>query len=158
MTERLAADTNAVVAFLRDAHSPPPLLHQTRQVFLPLPVAGELFAGAHHSRRVIENLAKVEEVVAGWTILSPDLATARVYGKLRGAAGEMPSITAGRVNDLWIAALCIQHSLPLLTRARQLVAALSVIAWSAGAAATALLCSSAVRTYKSGSCGCRTPG
>lgn len=129
MTERLVADTNAVVAFLRDDH-PPPLLHQT-QVFLPLPVAGELFAGAHRSRRVVENLAKVEEIVAGWKILHPDLATARVYGKLRGAAGEVPRITAGRVNDLWIAALCVQHSLPLLTNDRgfDAIAGLLVIHW-----------------------------
>jgi tRNA(fMet)-specific endonuclease VapC len=88
MTERLVADTNAVVAFLRGDH-PPPHLQHAREVFLALPVVGELLAGAHYSRRVDENLAKVEEVIASWTILHPDLVTARVYGKLRGSAGEM---------------------------------------------------------------------
>lgn len=131
MNERLVADANAIVGLIRDDRPEPPPLRTAGEVLLPLPVVGELFAGAHYSNRVAENLAKVEEVVAMWGILSPDLATARVYGKLRGSTGQSPRITVARMNDLWIAALCIQHSLPLLTNDRgfDVIPGLMVIHW-----------------------------
>jgi len=76
----------------------------------------------------MENLAKVEELVQKWTVLNPDAGTARVYGRLRRSellAG------AARINDLWIAALCIQHNLPLLTSDRgfDAIPELHVIHW-----------------------------
>jgi tRNA(fMet)-specific endonuclease VapC len=118
MIERLAVDANAVVALIRDDRPQPPPLRNANQVLLPLPVVGELFAGAHYSNRVAENLAKVDDILAMWDILSPDLGTARVYGQIRGATGRAPRTTVARLNDLWIAALCVQHSLPLLTNDR----------------------------------------
>jgi tRNA(fMet)-specific endonuclease VapC len=118
MIDRLVADANAVVALIRNNKAEPPPLRNAKEVLLPLPVVGELFAGAHYSNRVAENLAKVEEIVAKWSILSPDFSTARLYGRLSGSAGRAPRITVARMNDLWIAALCIQHSLPLLTNDR----------------------------------------
>ncbi|HYR29978.1 MAG TPA: PIN domain-containing protein [Thermoanaerobaculia bacterium] len=80
-------------------------------------------------QKVDENLAVVEELIAKWTLLLPDLATARIYGRLRGKV-RFP-ISVSRMNDLWIAALCIQHHLPLLTNDRgfQAVPALTVITW-----------------------------
>jgi tRNA(fMet)-specific endonuclease VapC len=126
---RLVADTNAIVDLLRvDRRDPPPLRDSI--VLLPLPVVGELFMGAHYSHRVDENLTRVEELAAELTILHPDLATARVYGRLRGTTGA-GAISPSRTNDLWIAALCIQHGLPLLTNDRgfETIAELSVIHW-----------------------------
>jgi tRNA(fMet)-specific endonuclease VapC len=130
MIERLAADANAIVSLIRGDQSQPVPLHTAREVFLPLPIVGELFAGVHYSRRVAENLAKVEEIIAAGTILNPDVATARLYGKLRGSAGPA-QISVGRMNDLWVAALCIQHSLPLLTNDRgfDVIPGLTVVHW-----------------------------
>jgi predicted nucleic acid-binding protein len=55
-------------------------------------------------------------VIKRWRPLLPDLETARVYGKVRADASRAAiSLTASKTNDLWIAALCIQHDLPLLT-------------------------------------------
>jgi tRNA(fMet)-specific endonuclease VapC len=128
MIDRLAVDANAIVALIRGGRAQPPL-HAAREALLPLPVVGELLAGAHYSNRVAENLAKVEEIIAAFTILHPDVATARVYGALRGSAPGR--ITTGRMNDLWIAALCIQHSLPLLSNDRgfDTISGMSVIHW-----------------------------
>jgi tRNA(fMet)-specific endonuclease VapC len=130
MIDRLLVDANAIVALIRTDQARTPPLHTAREVLLPLPVVGELFAGAHYSNRVGENLAKVEEIIATFTIVNPDAATARVYGALRGSAGPA-RITIGRMNDLWIAALCIQHSLPLLTNDRgfDVIPGLDVIHW-----------------------------
>jgi|SRR5688572_13581671 len=129
MIDRLSVDANAIVALIRRGQAEPPL-HTARELLLPLPVVGELFAGAHYSNRVGENLAKVEEIISTFTIVHPDVATARLYGSLRGSAGS-GRITTGRMNDLWIAALCIQHSVPLLTNDRgfDAIAGLTVIHW-----------------------------
>jgi tRNA(fMet)-specific endonuclease VapC len=130
MTNAIAADTNAIVAFLRDDRPDPALLHRAEAVFLPLPVIGELYAGAHYSNRVSENLGNVEKVVAAWQTLVPGVDTARIYGRLRGSAGDN-RVTPSRLNDLWIAALCIEHSLPLLTNDRgfAFISGLTVLHW-----------------------------
>lgn len=129
MIDRLAVDTNAVADLLRPTRPDPPPLHEATRVSLPLPVAGELFAGAYYSDRVAENLAEVEGLLAKWQLLIPDLHTARLYGRLRGEVRF--SISTSRMNDLWIAALCIQHDLPLLTNDRgfQAVPGLAVLTW-----------------------------
>ncbi|MFL6246837.1 MAG: PIN domain-containing protein [Thermoanaerobaculia bacterium] len=129
MIDRLAVDANVIVALIRRDQAEPPL-DIARELLLPLPVVGELFAGAHYSKRVTENLTKVEEILAVFTIVHPDIATSRVYGALRGSTGR-GRITSGRMNDLWIAALCIQHAIPLLTNDRgfDAIAGLTVIHW-----------------------------
>jgi tRNA(fMet)-specific endonuclease VapC len=128
--EAIVADTNAIVDLLRDDRPDPEPLHRARTVFLPLPAIGELYAGAHYSRRVSENLAHVENVIAAWQALVPNIETARIYGRLRGSAGDN-RMAPSRLNDLWIAALCIEHSLPLLTNDRGFasIPELTVISW-----------------------------
>lgn len=129
MSDWLAVDTNAVIDFLRPDRTPPPLLDRNALVALPLPVAGELFGGAQSSRRTAANLERVEELVARWTLLFPDLATARIYGRLRGEVRD--ALSTSRMNDLWIAAICLQYELPLLTNDRGFTAipGLTVINW-----------------------------
>ena len=82
-------------------------------ILLPLPAIGELFSGAFISRLVDENLSFVDDVIARWPLLIPDLSTAREYGRLR-AKHHFEELSVSKRNDLWIAALCIQHDLPLL--------------------------------------------
>jgi tRNA(fMet)-specific endonuclease VapC len=112
MIDRLAVDANVAIDFMRPNRPDPPPLHDARAVVLPLPAVGELFAGAEQSNRIAENLAKVEELLDWWKVLNPDTETARVYGRLRRSEALAG---AARVNDLWIAALCIRHNIPLLT-------------------------------------------
>lgn len=119
MSERFALDTNAVADYLRAYRPEPPHLTTKAELFLPLPVLGELYLGAYGSDRMEENLSAVEQVAVAWKLLLPDQATARLYGRI-GAKHRLPDSASQRVerahrNDLWIAALCLQHQLPLLT-------------------------------------------
>jgi tRNA(fMet)-specific endonuclease VapC len=113
---RLAVDTNAAVDYIRPDRAAPPPLSQAETIFLPLPVIGELFAGAFTSTRRDENLRAVEDLTSKSTVLLPTIDSARIYGQLRASAGGV--IQTSKLNDLWIAALCIQHGLPLLTNDR----------------------------------------
>jgi tRNA(fMet)-specific endonuclease VapC len=97
----------------RDRPDPPPIA-TADTIILPLPVMGELLAGAYGSRFVDEGLRALE-VTSKWELMLPDLETAHVYGQLRGQL-RFRNVSPSKVNDLWIAALCIQHDLPLLAR------------------------------------------
>ena len=130
MSSRLAVDANAVVDLIRDDRVDPPPIGASELIYLPLPVIGELFAGAYGSGRETGNLRAVDEVIERWRVISPDLETARIYGRLRGQL-RLADARPGKINDVWIAALCIQHDLPLLSNDRgfDAIPALKVVHW-----------------------------
>ncbi len=132
MIERLAVDANAVIDYIRLDREYSPELDSAKTVFVPLTVIGELFYGASCSDRPDHHRTIIEKVIKRWPPLVPDLETSRVYGEIRAsAARKAVSITASKTNDLWIAALCIQHELPLLTNdgGFDRIAGLTVIHW-----------------------------
>jgi len=108
----VALDTSAAIAVLAGQASS--LLSQSVQEFaLPVPVIGELRYGALNSRRSAENLAEVERLVSRCRILDITAATADVYARLRlGLKDKGQPIPE---NDLWIAAVCVEHQVPLVT-------------------------------------------
>lgn len=128
MIDRLAVDATAAIDLLRPNRADPPPLHEARVVVLPLPTVGELFAGAEQSKRVAENLATVENFIAQCVVIFPDIETARVYGRLRRSER---TASMGRINDLWIAAICIRYDVPLLTgdHGFDVIAELKIIHW-----------------------------
>ena len=107
-------DTNIVIALFADEAIVKNNLAQASEVFIPSIVIGELCYGARRSGRIEANLARVDELVASSTILVSDTETARQYGevknKLRLKGRPLPE------NDVWIAALALQHDLILVTR------------------------------------------
>jgi len=83
-------------------------------IFVPVVVLGELYFGARRSTRTAENLANLDTFTATANGVSCDLATARVYGEIKTALRRL-----GRPlpeNDIWIAAIAIQHGLTLVSR------------------------------------------
>ncbi len=135
--ERLAFDTNAAVDFLRLDRSSPPQFRRARMLFMPLFVLAELKLGVFRSTRREENLRRLEVFLSRCTLLSPDLATVDHYVHVRQAIerrGPLPtnrSDREGLLNDLWIAALCLQHRLPLLSNDRDFdgIEGLEVLHW-----------------------------
>lgn len=130
MTGGLAVDSSAVIVWFRSGNLEPLALHRAQQVAVPLPVVGELYTGVYSSRKRDSHLELLDSFVGRHEILVPDLETARMYGRIR-AQQRLTDIRASKMNDLWIAALCLQHSLPLLTNDRGFdsIAGLSVIHW-----------------------------
>ena len=114
MSGRFLLDTNIVIALFANDATVKSNLVQASEIFLPSIAVGELCYGARKSRRVEANLSRVDELIASSTILGCDAETAQQYGevknKLRLAGRPIPE------NDLWIAALALQHALILTTR------------------------------------------
>lgn len=81
---------------------------------LSVVTAGELLYGAYHSQRTDENIRRVRQFIAICTVLDCDETTAGYYGQIKHAlrikGRPIPE------NDIWIAAVAIQHDLRLVTR------------------------------------------
>jgi len=108
--DRVALDTSVAIDVLA-AKADARLLAGINEHLLPAPVVGELRYGALNSRKAAENLAKVEALVTRCAVLNVTVTTAKVYAELglalRQKGKPIPE------NDLWIAALCVEHQVPL---------------------------------------------
>lgn len=78
---------------------------------------GELIHGAHKSQDVAENLARLDVLVSGFTLLSFDGRAARIFGRLRAEL----ELAGRRLDDLdlEIASICLASRAPLLTHNRK---------------------------------------
>jgi tRNA(fMet)-specific endonuclease VapC len=108
--DRVALDTSVAIDVLA-AKADVRLLSSVSQALLPAPVVGELRYGALNSRKAAENLARVEALITRCVVLSVTVDTAKVYAELRLALKQKGKPIPE--NDLWIAALCVEHQVPL---------------------------------------------
>lgn len=109
-------DTNALSAAADGETAARNVLAGADRVALPVIVLGEYRLGIAQSRwqEVYENW--LSECIAAVDILEIEEATSLHYAaiglELKKAGKPIPT------NDIWIAALCRQHSLPILSRDR----------------------------------------
>lgn len=135
MSGRYLLDTNVIIALFADEEAVKAKLAAAEEVLLPSIAIGELCYGARKSGKPQENLARIDELVAVSVVLQCDAETARRYGdtknELRLKGRPLPE------NDIWIAALALQHSLILATRDThfQSVHGLNIAAWAESSSA-----------------------
>lgn len=110
-----ALDTNVIVGFLEgDTSIVNKLDLFAGDLFIPIIALGELQFGAYNSKRVEENLEKIESVKTRCGILQISELTAAGYGAIKSTLRK--SGTPIPDNDIWIAALTIQYECTLITR------------------------------------------
>ena len=113
MAGRVLLDTNVIIAFFSGEKAVSQQLVDA-EVFVSSTVLGELYYGARKSAHVAANLDRIEQFASSVQVLNCDAATAQLYGNIRDALRSK-----GRPipeNDIWIAAVALQHGLPLATR------------------------------------------
>jgi tRNA(fMet)-specific endonuclease VapC len=125
----LILDTNALSAIADGESSAMELVARAERLAVPVIVLGEYRLGIAQSR----HKASYESWLRGWiaavALLDIDEETTHSYAaiglELKKQGKPIPA------NDLWIAALCRQHSLPLLSRDRHfdLVSGLRRLDW-----------------------------
>jgi tRNA(fMet)-specific endonuclease VapC len=110
----LILDTNALSAIAEGEREATRQFTRAARVAIPVIVLGEYRFGIARSRHQRDYERWIEEMLSVCSVLEVSEQTAIWYAELRGqlkAAGTpIPS------NDLWIAALCRQHALPILSR------------------------------------------
>lgn len=114
MPGRYLLDTNAVIDLFAQNAELTAKLEAAEAIFLSTVVLGEMYFGAEKSHRVAENHARLESFAAECTVLAPDMAVAREYGRvkesLKSRGRPIPE------NDVWIAATALAHGLAVLSR------------------------------------------
>jgi tRNA(fMet)-specific endonuclease VapC len=114
MSGRLLVDTNVVIALFAGEPAALNRVEQHPELFLCVPVLGELRYGALASSRVDENLARLDGFSRRVLLLSCDSMTAVQYSAIR--YGLRKKGTPIPENDMWIAAIAQQYDLTLLSR------------------------------------------
>lgn len=113
---RIALDTNAYADVCRGDEHHVAVVEQALDVFLPFVVLAELRAGFSLGRRRADNeriLAKFLRQPGVHVLLADEDTTHRyaaTFRQLRQQGTPIPT------NDIWIAALALQHDLALLSR------------------------------------------
>jgi predicted nucleic acid-binding protein len=112
----LILDTNGLSALADGDPALEPVLRKAAQVAIPVIVLGEYRYGISQSRDRNRYEQWLSEYLPTFRVLEIDeettLSYAAVRRELKKAGTPIPS------NDAWIAALCRQHSLPVVSRDR----------------------------------------
>lgn len=122
-------DTNALSALADGDEALLAQLDMTLELCIPVIVLGEYRFGVRQSRYRRSYEKWLEEALADLSVLPVLESTTREYAtlfqELKRAGTPIPT------NDVWIAALCREHRLPLVTRDEHfgLVPALRCVAW-----------------------------
>ena len=107
-------DTNALSAFADGEPDVGGILRMQPRAAIPAIVLGEFRYGIAGSRHKAEYDAWLDATLPAFDVLVVDEGTARAYAELRVELKR-----TGRpipANDAWVAALALQHGLPVLTR------------------------------------------
>jgi tRNA(fMet)-specific endonuclease VapC len=114
MADRLLLDTNAASAVMRMQPAAIELIADAEAVYLPCVALGELFYGALHAAAVPTQLARVQELESGSEVVSADSGSALIYGRIKADLRSKGRMIPD--NDLWIAAIALQHGLTVVTQ------------------------------------------
>jgi tRNA(fMet)-specific endonuclease VapC len=125
----LILDTNALSAIAEGERKAVKEFVRADEVAIPVIVLGEYRFGVSHSRHKHEYERWLAELVVVCRVFEVDERTTVSYAALRSelkkAGTPIPS------NDVWIAALCRQHAVPILSRDRHfdLASGIRRVAW-----------------------------
>ncbi len=113
MNGKISLDTNIVIRLFKNDKAVINLLSRKSKIYLPVPVTAELLFAAKNSGRPKENLKTYNEFIDTCRVLNITRKTADQYSairlKLKQKGRPIPE------NDLWIAAVCIENNLPIIT-------------------------------------------
>ena len=114
MSGSFVLDTNIIIAFFKQDAAVLEHLKAADELFVPAVVLGELSYGARKSGKIQVNLERIRDFEAVVSVLPVNAATADNYGiikeALRAKGRPLPE------NDIWIAAVAVQHGLPVASR------------------------------------------
>jgi len=113
---RVALDTNRYVDLCKGVEETVALLEEAEAILLPFVVVGELRAGFALGRRQTENERTLRRFLLkdGVRVLFADDQTTHHYASVFRQLRKQP--TPIPTNDMWLAALVLQHNLVLHAR------------------------------------------
>lgn len=107
-------DSNIVIDIFRGKAETISKVKDIDVVYVPVIVLGELYFGANKSNQTPKRIIEIEQLEGSAIVLDVTKSTARIYGEMKDSLREKGKMIPE--NDIWIAAIAIEHGLPLLTR------------------------------------------
>ncbi len=122
-------DTNIIIALFNSETKIAEKLDKLNKVYVPCIVAGELYYGANASKSKAKNISKINLFLDNCSVLQIDNSTAHHYGEIKAILRKKG--TPIPENDIWIAAISVQHNLTLITRDAhfKMVEIISIASW-----------------------------
>ena len=113
MPGEILVDANVIVAVFKAEQAILSRIQAAQEVYVSAVSVGELIYGALKSTNQAQNLKQIDDLINNLVVLPCDADTARAYAGIKHGLKQK-----GRPipdNDLWIAALAVQHDLHLVT-------------------------------------------
>jgi tRNA(fMet)-specific endonuclease VapC len=113
MSGEIALDTSVAIRFLNGEVAITARVLALPEIILPTIVVGELLFGAENSTRPLQNLPQYLEFISACIVVPLGRQTAATYARTRLSLKRK-----GRpipMNDVWIAAQCLEHGWVLVT-------------------------------------------
>lgn len=114
MNGRFVLDSNIVTAFFAHDTNVVNAIKDASKLFVSLVAVGELYYGATISERAQKNTACIDDLISDIAVVCGDIETARLFGTTKARLQQ--NGTPIPDNDIWIAAVALQHSLKLVSR------------------------------------------
>jgi len=113
MSGKIAFDTDIAIKFLNGDKTIERFLSKCSEIYIPVVVVGELIFGALNSKHAKQNLIRHKKLIHSSKNLEIKETTAIGYAetrlRLKKKGKPIPE------NDLWIASICIEHNVPLIS-------------------------------------------
>ncbi|MEK6656408.1 MAG: type II toxin-antitoxin system VapC family toxin [Nitrospirota bacterium] len=130
MNGKICLDTNIVIRLFKNDPVVTNNLASLSALCLPIPVIAELLFAAKNSSRSVENMKTYNEFIDTCNVLNITRKTAENYSTIRLELKQKGAPVPE--NDLWIAAICVEQNLPLVTGDAHFdnINSLKVLKWS----------------------------
>ena len=110
---KITIDYNVIINLFRGKIEEKLFFEQNNLFSIPSIVVGELIFGAENSSQPEKHFNQFNDFIKNKEVLIVDKNTAELYGKIKSKLRK--NGTPIPENDIWIAALTIQHNLILVT-------------------------------------------
>ena len=107
-------DTNIAIALFAGDEVVKENVRNAEFIAVSPTIIGELWFGAQKSQQVIQNLRKIDILANNSKFFRYDFETAQFYGIIKERLERKGTLIPD--NDIWIAAIALQHNLTLVTR------------------------------------------
>ena len=114
MSGRYLLDTNIIIALFAEDASVKRHISTAEEIFIPATVIGELFFGAFNSAHREQNISRIDEFARFNVVLTCGTGTGKQYGRIKNLQ-KLKGLPIPE-NDIWIAAIALEHDLTLVTR------------------------------------------
>lgn len=110
---RCLLDTSVIIGSFRRINDIGKRLEAMDEIYVPSIVEGELYFGAYNSQNPAKHIMETRAFLQNCRPILPDSATAEIYGSIKAILVKKGNPIPE--NDIWIAAISQQYSIPLYT-------------------------------------------